>query len=344
VLPSYPRSRQRQAARLGRAGEKRCGVEATLDHRTVDAERCRQLAKSLQLDAIGVLHRDDGGRTLTWWTSPEAPALPLDVDMILDGRADGWVVAPAGERDVVVARLTARSAGHTPAALRSLLAEESMVEAGWGLGDDEELDDDRARWAYAIHDGLTQVVTAAVLDLEWRARQVADDPEGAQQVLTDAAAELRSALGEIRSILTIVTPDDDQVGETASLDRIVEQASRRWRVPASWSLDGDLDQMPAPVMDAATSVIREGVANAAKHSATRRIAVRVEARPTEMRVSVEDSGRGFRPQEAASSGHLGLAMIRRRVEELHGTLDIESEPGRGTRVVARLPVEQGDTS
>lgn len=344
MLPSNPRSRQRQAARLGRVGEKRCGVEATLDHRTGDAERCRQLAKSLRLDAVGVLHRDDGGRTLTWWTAPEAPALPLDVDTILEGRADGWIVAPAGEQDVVVARLTERSAGHAPAALRSLLDEGSAIEAGWGLGVDEELDDDRARWAYAIHDGLTQVVTAAVLDLEWRARQVAEDPEGAHRVLTDAATELRSALEQIRSILAIVTPDDDEVGETGSLDRIVEEASRRWRVPASWSLDGDLDRMPAPVMDAATSVIRESVANAAKHSATRRIAVRVVARPTEMRVSVEDSGRGFSPQDAPSPGHLGLAMIRRRVEELNGTLDIESEPGRGTRVLARLPVEQGDIS
>jgi signal transduction histidine kinase len=317
-------------------------VEATLDHRTVDAERCRQLAKSLRLDAVGVLHRDGGGRTLTWWAAPEASSLPLDVDTILDGRADGWIVAPAGERDVVVARLTARSAGHAPAALRSLLVEGSAVVSG--LAVDEQLDDERARWAYAIHDGLTQVVTAAVLDLEWRARQVDDDPQGARRVLTDAATELRSALEEIRSILAIVTPDEDEIGETASLDRVVEQASRRWRVPASWSLDGDLERMPALVMDAATSVIRESVANAAKHSATRRIAVRVEARPTEMRVSVEDSGQGFRPQEATSPGHLGLTMMRRRVEELHGTLDIESEPGRGTRVVARLPVEEGEPS
>jgi signal transduction histidine kinase len=315
-------------------------VEATLDHRTVDAERCRRLAKSLALDAVGVLHRDDGGRTLTWWTAPEAPGLPLDVDQIVDGRADGWIVAPAGERDVVVARLTDRSARDAPTALRSLLAAEPDAEAS--AGPDEELDDDRARWAYAIHDGLTQVVTAAVLDLEWRARQVANDPDGAERVLADAAADLRSALGEIRSILAIVTPEGEDVGDSTSLDRIVEQASRRWRVPASWSLDGDLDGVPASVMDAATSVIRESVANAAKHSATRRIAVHVEARPTEMRVSVEDSGHGFRPQDAASRGHLGLAMMRRRVEELHGTLDIESEPGRGTRVVARLPVEEGD--
>jgi signal transduction histidine kinase len=316
-------------------------VEATLEHRTVDAATCRRLAKSLQLDAVGVLHRDTAGRTLTWWTAPGAPVLPLDVETIVEGRADGWIVAPAGQYDVVVGRLTPRSAGHAPAALRSLLAE---APAGVdGTGADEDLDEERARWAYAIHDGLTQVVTAAVLDLEWRSRQVEHDPDDASKVLSEAAVELRAALEEIRSILAVVTPNGVEDDDARSLDLIVRKAAERWHVPASWSLNGDLDRVPAAVMDAASSVIRESVANAAKHSSTRRIAVSVEARPTEMTVSVEDSGRGFRPQDAAGSGHLGLAMMRRRVEELHGTLDIESEPGRGTRVVARLPVEEGET-
>jgi signal transduction histidine kinase len=317
-------------------------VEATLDHRTVDAARCRRLAKSLQLDAVGVLHRDDAGRTLTWWTAPGAPVLPPDVDTIIDGEADGWIVAPVGEHDVVVGRLSEGSAGHAPAALRSLLAiapprHESRGEA------EEDLDEERGRWAYAIHDGLTQVVTAAVLDLEWRARQVDQNPDDASKVLSEAAVDLRAALEEIRSILAIVTPDGTDAGQQTSLDLIVRKAAERWHVPASCSLDGDLGRVPAAVMDAASSVIRESVANAAKHSSTRRIAVYVAARPTEMTVSVEDNGRGFRPQEATGSGHLGLMMMRRRVEELHGTLDIESEPGRGTRVVARLPVEEGET-
>jgi signal transduction histidine kinase len=316
-------------------------VEATLDHRPVDAEQCRRLAQALRLDAVGVLHRDADGRSLTWWSEPGSPALPLDVESVVDGRIDGWIVAPAGT-DVVVGRLTSRSSSASISALRSLLGDErAPTEA-----DNEQPDDleaERSRWAYAIHDGLTQVVTSAILDLEWRARQIDRDPADSAQALSDAATELRNALAEIREILAVVTPQSDEEAG-APLDQIVRQASERWHVPASWSLDGDLQGMPASVLDAATSVIRESVANAAKHSSTRRIAIHVAARPTEMEVSVEDTGRGFRPQEAApTAGHLGLTMMRRRVEELHGTLDIESEPGRGTRVVARLPVGEGET-
>jgi two-component sensor histidine kinase len=316
-------------------------VETTLVHPAVDAEQCRRLAQTLALDAVGVLHRDGDGRSLTWWSAPGSPALPLDVDTIVEGRAKGWIVVPAGS-DVVVGRLTDRSSPASVSGLRSLL-DGSAVAPGPFPEPLDPLAADRARWAYAIHDGLTQVVTSAILDLEWRARHVEREPADAPQALADAATELRNALAEIRDILAVVTPDPEEDG-AASLDQIVRQASERWHVPASWSVDGDLEGVPAPVLDAATSVIRESVANAAKHSSTRRIAVHVAARPTEMEVSVEDTGRGFRPQDGGSAaGHLGLTMMRRRVEELHGTLNIESEPGRGTRVVARLPVGEGET-
>jgi signal transduction histidine kinase len=320
-------------------------VEATLDRRPVDAGQCRRVAQTLGLDAVGVLRSGATGRSITWWAAPGSPTLPLDVDAIVEGRVEGWLVVPAGG-DVVVGRLTERSSPASIAALRSLLAQAvAPVVPSAGSPSDvaTTLDGERARWAFAIHDGLTQIVTSTVLDLEWRARQIERDPAADARALADAAVELRAALEEIRGILAVVTPRRDDREDGRSLDEIVRQVSERWHVPASWSLEGDLAEMPAPVMDAATSVIRESVANAAKHSSTRRIAVHVTARPTEMEVSVEDTGRGFRPQEAGASGHLGLAMMRRRVEELHGTLDIQSEPGRGTRVVARLPVGEGET-
>jgi signal transduction histidine kinase len=72
--------------------------------------------------------------------------------------------------------------------------------------------------------------------------------------------------------------------------------------------------------------------------------VRVQATPERIEVQVEDRGQGFEASpEEPGEGHLGLEMMRRLVAEVRGTVDIESSPGRGTRVVARLPVdEQGD--
>jgi signal transduction histidine kinase len=323
-------------------------VESTLGHSLVDARACRRIADVLHLDAVGVVRPDSEERTLAWWSAPGRPALPLDVDTIVDGRADGWIVAHHGE-DVVFGRLTEETPPTAASRLGAMLDGDAPDAAqsipANGADEDDAILHERTRWAYAIHDGLTQAVTASLLDLEWLARQTDADRARMQAAVAEAADGLRRALEDVRSILAVVTPRADGEDDTRpALDRLLELVSQRWHVPASWSIDGDIERLPASLIDAATSVIREGVANAAKHSSSRRVAVHVHARPTEMEVRIEDEGQGFRPGESpAAPGHLGLEMMRRRVSEMHGTLDIESEPGRGTRVVARLPVEQGET-
>jgi signal transduction histidine kinase len=164
----------------------------------------------------------------------------------------------------------------------------------------------------------------------------------ATAALAEAASELRRALEEIRRMLAALSPEGSPQEEP--LELVVQKVLERWRLPASWSIEGDVEALPGPVLAAASSVIREGVANAAKHSASSEVAVRVEATPQGVEVQVEDRGRGFLPaQGELGDGHLGLEMMRRLVAEVRGTLDIESSPGRGTRVVARLPVdERGD--
>ncbi len=206
-----------------------------------------------------------------------------------------------------------------------------------GVAPADPIERERTRLAYAIHDGLTQVVTAMVLDLEWLARQAEIRPEQASRSLAEAAAELRRALDEIRAVLSNLTPEEP--GDGQPLDELVQTVIERWQLPATWSVEGDVHAVPRPVLEAASSVIRESVANAARHSASREIAVRVLATRNDVEVRVEDRGRGFRPEDPGlQAGHLGLEMMRRRVAEVNGTLDIESSPGHGTRVVARLPL------
>lgn len=213
-----------------------------------------------------------------------------------------------------------------------------------GVAPLDPIERDRTRLAYAIHDGLTQVVTASVLELDWLTRQAATGPGEAVEALRAAAVHLRQALGEIRAVLETLTPDDQ--GNAPSIEELVREVTERWQLPATWSVEGDLHAVPEPILDAASSVIREGLANAAKHADSREVSVRVQASRRSVQVSVEDHGRGFHPAVTGlRAGHLGLEMMRRRVAEVHGTLDVDSAPGKGTRVVARLPVtEQGVSS
>ncbi len=187
---------------------------------------------------------------------------------------------------------------------------------------------ERTRLAYAVHDGLTQVVTASVLELEWLARQVESDPAATKDVLERAAAELRKALDEIRDMLATMSPEEPRGADR--LDDLVRGVMERWQLPATWEIEGDLHSVPDRVLEAASAVIREGVANAAKHSASHAVQVRVAATEEALEVCVEDHGRGFEPASTCvSNGHLGLEMMRRRVAEQGGRLDVESAPGIG---------------
>ena len=222
-----------------------------------------------------------------------------------------------------------------------------------GLGRDEFLevprdldgsvDSDRARLAYEIHDGLTQVVTASVLELESLAHRAEIAPSEAAEALRQAVRELRRALDEIRGTLANLTEVAPATAQP--IEELLRSVLDRWQLPATWSIEGDLAEVSPSVLEAASSVIREGIANAAKHAGGREVAVHVLASDRSVEVSVEDHGRGFEsfPKEPAA-GHLGLDMLRRRVAYVHGTLDVRSAPGKGTRVVARLPrYEQGES-
>jgi signal transduction histidine kinase len=206
--------------------------------------------------------------------------------------------------------------------------------------DEDVVDPDeiaRVQLAYAIHDGLTQVITASVLELESVAHRAEIDPREATDALYAAIAELRRALDEVRRVLAELTPVDH--GAARSIEDLLRSVLERWHLPATWSVEGDLAELPASVLETASSVIREGVANAAKHAGDGEVAVRVQASGRAVEVTVEDRGRGFETSAADTvEGHLGLDMLRRRVADAHGTLDVSSAPGKGTRVVARLPV------
>jgi signal transduction histidine kinase len=312
-----------------------------------DAAECRRLAELLHLDAVGVVRLEDGHRRTASWIRPgtEVPTL----DRILAGTAPGWITCPR-DADVVFARLTDDSSVRSVAALSAMLgslagdgATEPVVDVG-GVAPDDPNERERTRLAYAIHDGLTQVVTAMVLELEWQARRVDVTPQDAVTALTTAGLELRKALDEIRGVLAGLSPHTGAEGRP--LETLVQDVMERWQLPAAWTIDGDLTAVPEAVLSVASSVIRESVANAAKHASSDDVAVRVHATRGAVEVLVEDRGRGFLASGTGlHAGHLGLEMLRRRVQEVHGTLDIESSPGKGTRVVARLPVmEQGVNS
>jgi signal transduction histidine kinase len=99
------------------------------------------------------------------------------------------------------------------------------------------------------------------------------------------------------------------------------------------------DARATPVIELLTyQVAREALRNALRHSKGSTVHVALRRDSDVIRLQVEDDGRGFTPGDVDHGQHFGLALMRERVELAGGILQVDSSPGKGTRVLARLPV------
>jgi two-component system nitrate/nitrite sensor histidine kinase NarX len=201
------------------------------------------------------------------------------------------------------------------------------------------LAEERARWAMQIHDGLTQSVTSAVLELQALRSRFAKDPQDALASLGEVEAEIRRDLERIREVLFRLTegslPDED--APEAPIAAAARAVAAQWDLEARVSIEGELGRVSGDVLDAAQGIVHEAVTNAGKHAGSRDVVVKVHTRFDWLQIEIEDHGRGI-AGVADGSPHFGMRMMRSRAEEIGGTIDIGSMPGVGTRVVARLPV------
>jgi signal transduction histidine kinase len=196
--------------------------------------------------------------------------------------------------------------------------------------------EERTRWAMQIHDGLTQSVTSAVLELQTLRARIEHDPEGAIAALAHVEREIRDDLRRIRELLFEMTNEDPPAAEPA-LAALVRDLGVRWHFPVTVEVDGELEASSEDVLEAVYAIVSEALANAAKHSGAPVAHVRVAVTDGEVRVEIEDRGRGIASVKDGDP-HFGVGIMRTRAEALGGWLDIGSTPGRGTTVIAVLPV------
>jgi signal transduction histidine kinase len=196
--------------------------------------------------------------------------------------------------------------------------------------------EERTRWAMQIHDGLTQSVTSAILELQTIRHRIETDPEGAVATLAEIETEIREDLRHIRELLFEMT-EDVPASEEATLAVLVRDFAARWRLPATVDVQGDLGVLEETSVEAAYSIVSEALANAAKHSGAPEVHVRLAVEADALHVEVQDRGRGM-AAVTDEDPHFGIRIMRARAEALGGSLEMTSTPGHGTTVVAVLPI------
>lgn len=194
---------------------------------------------------------------------------------------------------------------------------------------------ERTKWAMHVHDGLTQSVTSAVLELQTLRHRFETDPDVAVEALREVEDAIRHDLTGIREVLFEL--QEGRVRDERPFATFIAELVERWHLPARVSIEGAVDSVPHEVLDIAQYIIAEALTNAAKHSGSKDVAVRVRATTGELRVEVEDRGRGL-AAITDDDPHFGLKLMQAQAREIGGSITIESTPGRGVRVIAVLPV------
>ncbi|GAB4426368.1 MAG: sensor histidine kinase [Anaerolineae bacterium] len=196
-----------------------------------------------------------------------------------------------------------------------------------------------------LHDGPGQDLGLALLRIEPLAetyrRSMGPLPaNGAKQDdFCTIQTALNSALTEIRTISAgLRLPNIEPLSVAETVERAVRDYQRKTQNPVDLAVTDLPDDLPESLKMTIYRVIQEALSNGYRHAEGRQQAVRAKIMDDEIYLEVADAGEGFDPQTVSANGHFGLAGMRERVEILGGRFAVKSQPGRGTKIRAYLPL------
>ncbi|MFF7014809.1 MULTISPECIES: sensor histidine kinase [Streptomyces] len=204
------------------------------------------------------------------------------------------------------------------------------------------VDDERRRLAAEIHDTLAQGLTGIIAQLQVVTSTRDTDPDTARGHLEKAAALARHSLGEARRSVHNLAPaalEHDEL--TGALEKTVTTWAEQHRVRADFTVTGTAEPVHDEVAATLLRIAGEALANTGRHAAASRVGVTLSFMDDELALDVRDDGCGFDPSALAPAGRtggFGLGGMRARAERIAGTVEVESEPGGGTAVSARVPL------
>jgi len=202
-------------------------------------------------------------------------------------------------------------------------------------------EEERRRLRRDLHDELGPQLASLKLNLDVARNLVSRDPRAAEALLLDLRSQSQSAIADIRQLVFDLRPPAlDELGLVGAIQEYTRQIAshengRQDGLKIRVDSPKDLPSLPAAVEVAAYRITLEALANFVRHSQGSNSYVSLAVSDMNLQVEVRDDGQGL-PKDVQPG--VGLNSMRERAAELGGTCVIESLPGGGTRVLARLPL------
>lgn len=204
---------------------------------------------------------------------------------------------------------------------------------------------ERRRVAHELHDEIGQALTVAKMRLRMAENSLPEDATATREKLATLGKLLDETLQNVRALSHELRPPLlDEMGWEPALAWLCDSFSQRTGLPVLYHHTGGSDRLDGDVELVAYRVVQEALTNVARHAGAEEVRVTTSLTPAGLEIVIEDNGRGFN-LAALNSGHsfqagLGLLGMQERVDSVGGQLEIQSEPGHGTRVRINLPCKE----
>jgi chemotaxis family two-component system sensor kinase Cph1 len=205
-----------------------------------------------------------------------------------------------------------------------------------------EQEAERQRIARELHDSLGQYLTVMRLDLDGIGRD------------SDASASIRQRVEKLKGLTADVGQEVNQLAweirpttlDDLGLQMAFQQFLEQWAERSTLTFDVHLAlndrRLPPPIETALYRVLQEAILNVVKHAEAKQVGVILEASRSEVRLIIEDDGKGFVWDDAGRAAiptdRLGLIGVRERLALVGGSLEVETAPGSGTTLLIHVPL------
>jgi signal transduction histidine kinase len=248
--------------------------------------------------------------------------------LLVAPRAPGEAFTPAERRLLEDIALQAGVAAHAVRLTADLQrSRERLITAR---------EEERRRLRRDLHDGLGPQLASLTLTLAAARELLRQDVDEADRLLQELTIHTQAAIADIRRVVYALRPPAlDDLGLVLALR---EQVTRYTYTGLQITIDApeQMPPLPAAVEVAAYRIVQEALTNVVRHAQAHTCSVCLTLGDA-LSVTIRDDGVGLPPGSRAG---VGLASMRERTTELGGTCQIESMPGQGTHIHARLPLYQ----
>jgi signal transduction histidine kinase len=204
-------------------------------------------------------------------------------------------------------------------------------------------EDERRRVSLELHDEAGQALTALKLTLDLIHSDIPESLDQISSSLKGAISMVDNTIEQVRSLAQNLRPPSlDSLGLHQCLRGYCHNLGQRCNHRIEYQ-GNCVDDLPGYIQISLYRVVQEALNNAIKHANAEHICVSLECDAEGVKLIVSDTGLGFMPDALPSEGPgsgIGLSGMRERIEALGGTFDINTGPGKGTCIIAYVPLEE----